>query len=150
MRAARLQTGAVEKSLTPISPPVGVPAAKLLLHPNLFWQNELQWQPVAQTQERGIDGSLHVDAWARQAGRPIELRGDAAWISRSDLRTLLTWAGTPGLKLTLWWLGAHYQVVFDAGEDGTRAVESRPVFAYSDITDNDLHTGLVLRFLTVE
>ena len=150
MRAARLQTGAVEKSLTPISPPVGVPAAKLLLHPNLFWQNELQWQPVAQTQERGIDGSLHVDAWARQAGRPIELRGDAAWISRSDLRTLLTWAGTPGLKLTLWWLGAHYQVVFDAGEDGTRAVESRPVFAYSDITDDELHTSLVLRFLTVE
>lgn len=150
MRAARLQTGAVEKSLTPISPPVGVPAAKLLLHPNLFWQNELQWQPVAQTQERGIDGSLHVDAWVRQAGRPIELRGDAAWISRSDLRTLLTWAGTPGLKLTLWWLGAHYQVMFDAGEDGTRAVESRPVFAYSDITDDELHTSLVLRFLTVE
>ena len=150
MRAARLQTGAVEKSLTPISPPVGVPAAKLLLHPNLFWQNELNWQPVVQAQERGIDGSLHVDAWVRQAGRPIELRGDAAWISRSDLRTLLAWAGTPGLKLTLWWLGAHYQVMFDAGEDGARAVESRPVFAYSDITDNELHTGLVLRFLTVE
>ena len=150
MRAARLQTGAVEKSLTPISPPVGVPAAKLLLHPNLFWQNELNWQPVMQAQERGIDGSLHVDAWVRQAGRPIELRGDAAWISRSDLRTLLTWAGTPGLKLTLWWLGAHYQVVFDASEDGTRAVESRPVFAYSDITDDELHTSLVLRFLTVE
>ena len=91
-----------------------------------------------------------MDAWVRQAGRPIELRGDAAWISRSDLRTLLTWAGTPGLKLTLWWLGAHYQVVFDAGEDGTRAVESRPVFAYSDITDDELHTSLVLRFLTVE
>ena len=150
MRAARLQTGAVEKSLTPISPPVGVPAAKLLLHPNLFWQNELNWQPVVQAQERGIDGSLHVDAWVRLAGRPIELRGESAWISRSDLRTLLTWAGTPGLKLTIWWLGAHYQVVFDAGEDGTRAVESRPVFAYSDITDNELHTGLVLRFLTVE
>ena len=150
MREAGLQTGAVEKSLTPISPPVGVPAAKLLLHPNLFWQNELNWQPVVQAQERGIDGSLHVDSWVRQAGRPIELRGDAAWISRSDLRTLLTWAGTPGLKLTLWWLGAHYQVVFDAGEDGTRAVESRPVFAYSDITDDELHTSLVLRFLTVE
>ena len=150
MRAARLQTGAVEKSLTPISPPVGVPAAKLLLHPNLFWQNELNWQPVVQAQERGIDGSLHVDAWVRHAGRPIELRGDAAWINRADLRTLLAWAGTPGLKLTLWWLGAHYQVVFDAGEDGTRAVESRPVFAYSDITDDELHTSLVLRFLTVE
>ena len=150
MRAARLQTGAVEKSLTPISPPVGVPAAKLLLHPNLFWQNELNWQPVVQAQERGIDGSLHVDAWVRHAGRPIELRGDAAWINRADLRTLLAWAGTPGLKLTLWWLGAHYQVVFDAGEDGTRAMESRPVFAYSDITDNELHTALVLRFLTVE
>ena len=54
------------------------------------------------------------------------------------------------MKLTLWWLGAHYQVVFDAGEDGTRAVESRPVFAYSDITDDELHTSLVLRFLTVE
>ena len=140
----------MEKSLTPISQPVGVPAAKLLLHPNLFWLNELNWQPVVQAQERGSDGSLHVDAWVRLAGRPIELRGDAAWISRSDLRTLLTWAGTPGLKLTLWWLGAHYQVMFDAGEDGARAVESRPVFAYSDITDNELHTGLVLRFLTVE
>lgn len=140
----------MEKSLTPISPPTGVPAAKLLLPPNLFWQNELAWQPVVQAQERGIDGSLHVDAWVRHAGRPIELRGDAAWINRADLRTLLAWAGTPGLQLTLWWLGAHYQVIFDTGDDGARAVESRPVFAYSDISDDELHTGLVLRFLTVE
>ena len=73
MRAARLQTGAVEKSLTPISPPVGVPAAKLLLHPNLFWQNELNWQPVVQAQERGIDGSLHVDAWVRQCSGKLEV-----------------------------------------------------------------------------
>ena len=73
-----------------------------------------------------------------------------AWISRADLRTLLAWAAAPGLTLTLWWMDAHYQVIFDLGEDGTQAVQSRPVFAYSDITDAELHTGLALRFLTVE
>ena len=112
--------------------------------------NELSWQPLTQAQERGIDGSLHVDVWMRRAGRPIELHGEGAWISRAQLRTLQAWAATPGLQFTLWWLGTSYQVMFDAGEDGARAVESRPVFAYSDITDNELHTGLVLRFLTVE
>lgn len=109
---------------------------------------------LAETVRRDTDVTRYLVSekldGVRLAGRPIELRGESAWISRSDLRTLLTWAGTPGLKLTLWWLGAHYQVMFDAGEDGARAVESRPVFAYSDITDNELHTGLVLRFLTVE
>ncbi len=141
---------AIVKTLTPINPPAGVFAAPLKLPDNLFWANELNWQPLTHSQERGIDGSLHVDVWMRRAGQPIELHSDSAWISRADLRTLQSWAATPGLQLTLWWLGKHYQVMFDVGQDGTQAVQSSPIHAYSDVTDADQHKGLTLRFLTTK
>lgn len=141
---------AIVKTLTPVNPPAGVATYTLALPDNLFWVNELSWQPLTQAQERGIDGSLHVDVWMRRAGRPIELHGEGAWISRAKLRTLQAWAATAGLQFTLWWLDTSYQVMFDAGEDGTQAVQSGPIYPYSDISDADQHRGLTLRFLTTK
>ena len=139
------------KSLTPISPPSGVPSATLQLPENLFWANELAWSPVAQSASRSLSGKLHIHALQRTAGRPIELRGDdRAKITRADLRVLLQWASIPLQKLTLWISGASFTVVFDSGADESgRAIESSPVFPFSDITDADMHGALVLRFLTV-
>lgn len=59
----------------------------LELPQDLIWSDELTWSAVAQSKERGIWGTLIVDAMARNGGRPITLTGDgnSAWITRGAL-----------------------------------------------------------------
>lgn len=142
----------MQKSLTPIAPPAGILADPLVLPDNLFWTNELDYTPVAQTAIRALDGTLHTHTLTRKGGgRPIDLEGaDRARIRRSDLRILQAWAAIPAQKMTLWIGGNSYKVIFDHGVDDDPAVTSEPVFAYSDITDNEWHTNITLRFLTIE
>ena len=122
----------------------------LSLPPDLIWADELTWSAVAQSTERGIFGTLIVDAMARNGGRPITLQGDgdSAWIDRGTLRTLGAWAQTPGLRMALDVRGEIFTVVFDHGpEEETRAIAMSAVIDYSDKQDGDYYCSLVLRFI---
>ncbi|SFF14760.1 hypothetical protein [Paracidovorax wautersii] len=122
----------------------------LALPQDLIWTDELTWSPVAQKTERGIFGTLIIDAMARNGGRPITLQGDgdSAWISRAALRTLRSWASIPGLRLALDVRGQAFTVVFDHGdaEEG-RALAMSAVIDYADPLDTDYYCSLTLRFL---
>ena len=122
----------------------------LSLPPDLIWADELTWSAVAQSTERGIFGTLIIDAMARNGGRPITLQGDgdSAWIDRGTLRTLGAWAQTPGLRMALDVRGEVFSVVFDhRPEEETRAIAMSAVIDYSDKQDGDYYCSLVLRFI---
>ena len=122
----------------------------LSLPPDLIWADELTWSAVAQSTERGIFGTLIIDAMARNGGRPITLQGDgdSAWIDRGTLRTLGAWAQTPGLRMALDVRGEIFTVVFDHGpEEETRAIAMSAVIDYSDKQDGDYYCSLALRLI---
>lgn len=117
---------------------------------DLIWTDELTWSAVSQKTERGIFGTLIIDAMQRNGGRPITLQGDgdSAWITRATLRTLYAWAAAPGLRMTLSILGQAFTVVFDHGDaEESRALAMSAVVEYSDKEDGDYYCSLVLRFI---
>lgn len=117
-----------------------VGATTLALADDLRWLDEAEWSPVEQSVERSITGALIVQAAERTAstGRPITLGppdDTAAWMPRSTLDQLLTWAATPGQVLLLNLRGAAYSVMFRLHEPP--AIQADPVVWYSDETDSD-------------
>ena len=125
-------------------------AQVLELPRDLVWVDELTWSKVTQKTERGIFGTLVIDAMARNGGQPITLQGDgnSAWISRATLRTLKAWSSVPGLRMTLRILAEEFEVVFDHGDaEQTRAMAMQSVIEYSDPEDSDYYCSLVLRFI---
>ncbi|GKS96951.1 hypothetical protein [Acidovorax sp. SUPP2825] len=125
-------------------------SAVLVLPEDLIWSDELTWSAVAQKTERGIFGTLIIDAMARNGGRPITLQGDgdSAWIQLGTLRTLKAWSSVPGLRLTLGLRGEPFTVVFDHGDaEETKAMAMAAVIEYSDKENSDHYCSLVLRFL---
>lgn len=117
-----------------------VGATTLALADDLRWLDEAEWSPVEQSVERSITGALIVQAAERTAstGRPITLGppdDSAAWMPRSTLDQLLTWAATPGQVLLLNLRGAAYGVMFRLHEPP--AIQAEPVIWYSDETGSD-------------
>jgi len=117
----------------------------LTLPSDLIWENEFAWRQVEQTAEYASTGALVIDQWAKQAGRPMTLKGDATygWALRSLITTLNTWAGQTALQLTLVRNGQSRTVIFD---HAAGAIEAEPVVPYSDPEDGDSY-ALTLRFL---
>ena len=122
----------------------GTPLA-LALPDQLSWPDEFTWAQVEQSTEYTRTGALILDAWAKQAGRPITLQAAAnrAWCERGALVTLRTWAGQPGQQLTLQLRGVQHQVVFNH-EAG--ALDAEPVDDVVDPIDTDPYV-ITLRFL---
>lgn len=122
----------------------------LQLPDDLIWSDELTWSAVSQSKERGIWGTLIIDAMARNGGRPITLQGDgdSAWITLGTLRALKAWAAVPGLRMSLDLRGDVFEVVFDHGDaEETRAMAMTAVVDYSDKEDDDYYCSLALRFI---
>jgi len=129
-----------------------IPAQTVALPPDLVWIDELTWAQVAQSTQRGIYGSLIVQAMQRNGGRFITLQGegDSAWIARGVLRQLHQWAGVPGLVLQLKLRGEMFDVLFHHGdEEESRAFAMQALIEYSDKQDSDWYCALTLRFITV-
>lgn len=138
-------------SLTPITlthpsaGPGGTPMA-LALPDQLAWSDEFAWQQVEQATEYTTTGALLLDAYAKQAGRPITLSGSEtrAWCERGALLTLRNWASQPGLVLTLAGLrNVTRQVVFD---QDAGALSAEPVHDWADPKDTDPY-AITLKFL---
>ena len=121
----------------------------LTLDPDLKWVDEHQWHPVEQTAQRSVTGALVVSTAARISGRPITLQPDdenSAWMPRSMIDTLRSWAGVPGRQMTLTLRGVARTVIF-RHHDGI-AVEASPVIFYSDEDGSDWYKA-TLRFMEI-
>ncbi len=113
----------------------------------LDWADEFAWSPVVQSHTWLLDGSLHVDAATRQAGRPITLQGaaDRAWMARADALALQAWAAIPGLQMTLLIDGTAHTVVWDHERT---ALDVRPLPSMVGVSPDPSDDCVVtLRFL---
>jgi hypothetical protein len=113
--------------------------------PDLLWQDEFAWQAPVQSAEYSITGALLLQSAARLKGRPITL-ASGAWMVRSMVEQLRTWANTPGQALTLAALqGSDYSVRFDHARG---ALQAQLVHEWVDPDPADNYT-VTLRFLEV-
>lgn len=119
----------------------------LPLAEDMLWSDEFSWQAVQQNQQYTIAGALVVEAAAKLAGRPITLSAgeDFAWVPRSTLDTLRTWALLPAQTFTLLYRGVTHSVMFD---HAAGALDAQPVIDYSDPTNTDDY-AVTLRFIKV-
>lgn len=123
----------------------------LPLDPDLYWADENDYSPVAQTVDRGLDGALivQVDGDASTPGRPITLQPEddnSAWMLRQDLETLNAWAALPGAVFTLTLRGVERQVMFRHNDKP--AVSAKPVTHFSDVMPFDPYL-VTLKFLEI-
>ena len=75
----------------------------LTLPDELIWQDEFNWDTIQSSVKRTVQGKLIVaqQTAPSDAGRPITLTTDNAWIQRSDLETLHAWAKDMTKTMTL-------------------------------------------------
>lgn len=76
---------------------------ELNLPNDMFWVDELKWQPAISTKTYSLTGALIIEGGVRLAGRPITLepKNDMAWIPRSLALTLRSWASLFNRKFKL-------------------------------------------------
>jgi hypothetical protein len=122
-------------------------ATTLTLPDDLLWTDEYGWPAVEQRQQYSVAGALVVEAAAKQAGRTIRLEAgdDYAWMPRSLLDTLLSWAALPGEQMALLLRGVTHTVVFD---HAAGAIDAQPAWPVSDPASDDPYV-VSLRFLKV-
>lgn len=111
----------------------------ITLHPDLFWSDENNWNPVEQTVDRTITGAMVIMASLRVAGRPITLEPEddsTAWMLRSQVDALRNWAAVPGKEMTLTLRGVDRTVIFRHQDGG---FEARPVIHYNDVVPGDFY-----------
>jgi hypothetical protein len=125
----------------------------LELDPDLYWEDEHAWSPVAQTMTRSVTGAAIFQAGLRTAGRPITLRpyaSDSAWMPLSTLQQLRAWMSVPGAVFTLTIHGVPYKVRARHGSGETDSAHvADPVVFYSDPVGGDWML-VTLRFITTE
>lgn len=120
----------------------------LLLPDDLLWTDEHAWTQAASRIEYLLTGALLVESAARQAGRPITLTGpsDMAWVRRSLVNTLHSWAQAPNERFTLELSdGRIYTVAFRHHES---ALEAEPVLGFPARGPDDRYR-LSLRLIEV-
>lgn len=124
---------------------------ELPLDPDLYWEDEYQHSPVAQSVDVGLTGALIVqaDGDAERPGRPITLRPEddnSAWMIRADLDTLNEWAAIAGAVFTLTLRGVDRNVMFR--HQDKPAVDARPVVHFSDAQADDYYL-VTLKFMEI-
>lgn len=126
-------------------------ADTIVLPPDLLWEDEFAWSPVAQNTERSVTGALLVDVSTRQGGMPITLTGTErhAWLLRPEVQALRAWLALPEQVFTLTINGQAFTVLFDHGTDEvSRAFVVAQLVDYSDPAPQDYYCSVTLRFIT--
>jgi len=126
-------------------------ATVLPLDPDLYWADENEYSPVAQTVDRGLTGALivQVDGDAETPGRPITLQPEddnSAWMLRQDLDQLNDWGSIAGAVFTLTLRGVARQVMFRHND--APAILAKPVTHFADVHPLDPYL-VTLKFLEV-
>lgn len=112
----------------------------VVLSDDLFWSDENNWNPVEQTAQRTVTGSLIVQSAQRVGGRPITLQppdDSSAWLTRDTIDKLRNLAAVAGREMTLTLRGTTYDVIF-RHQDGA-AVDAKPVVFYADEVPGDFY-----------
>lgn len=123
--------------------------ATVSLNPDLYWDDEFDWVPVAQSVATGLTGKPIIQIGIRQGARPITLRNprpDQGTITRGQLAQLYTWASNPATTLTLTLRGIAYPVRFRHDGDGPFTAE--PFVYRRGIAPAD-RVLATLRFMTI-
>lgn len=114
---------------------------------DLVWQDEFNWSPVQQSEERGLTGALIVQTGVKSAGRPITLGGGRhrVWIDRAALAVLYaSVANNAAMTLTL-----HDNRTFTVRwRNSEQPIDAEQVAGIADAGAGDFYY-LTLRFLTV-
>jgi len=112
----------------------------ITLPDDLEWEDEIIWNPIVQTVERGVTGALFIQESALVKGRPITLVGtsDMGWITRSVIDALIIKRDTIGLKMDLI-IGTGtkqrtFKVMFRQGETPIDVIPARRGEAFLDDT----------------
>jgi len=115
---------------------------------DIWWEDETDWTPVEQSTEYSLEGSLVIDANAKQAGRPITLSGHErrAWVRRSTVLALQVMAATVGKEMVLSFHGQSYNVMFRYNDGPPVLAEPRK--KKSPPADDDWYT-LTLRLMEI-
>lgn len=114
----------------------------LPLHPQFDWVDEFDWQPrVISKPIYTLTGTMIIETGTKQAGRPITLNGDNAYITRSDLKTLLAWATAPSTFDLSCPDGRSFEVIFtDTALTNVKAVVN---YRLADKSDDDLYHATI-------
>lgn len=79
--------------------------AAITLPQDMRWKDEFDWSATAQTAPvYTLSGAVVIQQGQKQAGRPITLAGEWAWLDLGLIRTLRDWSDVPELTMTL----THY------------------------------------------
>jgi hypothetical protein len=127
-------------------------ATTINLGDRLVWSDEHAWQAPQMELDRGTLGDLHVHVRARTSGRPITLEGvdSNAWIDRTTVLALQSWAQLPGVQFLLHLRGGDWPVMFD--HTRAPAFDARPIWlrlADSEFADQTLVHLPTLRFIAI-
>lgn len=92
----------------------------ITLPPDLLWEDEYAWAPVAQSLDYTLTGAVVVQSASRLAGRPITLSGadDRAWVAKAALDQLYAMASVEGQQMTLTLADARSFTVMFRHQDG--------------------------------
>lgn len=114
---------------------------------NLIWQDEFNYNGVAQAQERTLTGGLVIQSGVKQFGQPVTLVG---WLQRATVDALVAKesAGLAAMALTLD-DAREFSVVFDRASGV--AIQAVPIKEHTHISQQpDAWYTATLRLLTVE
>jgi len=125
--------------------------ATINLPNDMLWVDEHKWLPAVANPTYSLTGALIVETAAKLLGRPITLQppADMAWLTRSDVATLRTWASQPKCRFRLEFEypsdTRSFFVIF-RHQDG--ALEAEPVKGFPQHADED-YFMTTLRFTEV-
>jgi hypothetical protein len=116
---------------------------------DLYWSDELEWQPTVQSAERTITGALVIQSATRIAGRPITLQPleqTDSWFTRQLLETLWAWATVPDCEMLLSYRGITHNVTWRHHEGVV--IQATPIVHYRDVVPEDWYSA-TLRFMEI-
>ena len=119
------------------------------LPPDMYWPDQ-SWTGVeAGSDDYSLNGSLHIDTFVKQAGRPITLQGgeNFGWVTWQTVLDLVDWAKDPGKEMTITIDSTSYTVRFDYSKGDP--VTHTPIFMLNPPRADDFYY-ITLRLIEVQ
>lgn len=124
----------------------------IALPEHLFWQDEFDYSPVAQAQERAITGALHVHEATKIKGRPITLVGGSEYgwgATRALVEQLYTKLAAVNTPMTLIYNGTTFTVLWNRDGGSEQALSVEPLWGRRQFEAGEAYTINALRFIEV-
>lgn len=119
---------------------------------HLFWEDEFDFSPVAQAQERAITGALHVHEAAKIKGRPITLSGGSEYgwgVTRVVIEQLQAKFAAVNSPMSLNYNGATFTVLWNRDGGSEQAMSVEPLWGRRQFEADEAYIINALRFIEV-